>query len=262
MQVTRRSPPSCTTLDGNTPQRVTTPRARRPPLPCWFALPLRGAASRGRGAGAHLSHCLQKLRVSCLGMPSVMSTRARRQPTHMLAGLGGMGTPQWQHRLRHEEEISQSHTEPQRKHKVHAGICFVYPSNIKRWPRSPPMPPPLTCCPGCGPPAPPCTPWRRLSAQHTRPGAGSERRRRGRLPGDGGRGGEPREGGRRGRHHEMAAASSCPSWSPHHKMAAALPCPAAPGAPATRWRQRPPAPGCSPHRSRGTGPGPLTRCAL
>lgn len=40
-----------------------------------------------------------------MGMPSVMSTWARRQPTHMLAGLGGMGTPHWQHRLEHREEL-------------------------------------------------------------------------------------------------------------------------------------------------------------
>lgn len=45
------------------------------------------------------SHCLQKCTVTCLGIPSDMSTCVRRQATHMLAGLGGMGTPQVQHRL-------------------------------------------------------------------------------------------------------------------------------------------------------------------
>ena len=41
-----------------------------------------------------------------MGMPSVMSTCARRHPTHMLAGLGGMGTPHWQQRLEDREEKS------------------------------------------------------------------------------------------------------------------------------------------------------------
>lgn len=41
-----------------------------------------------------------------MGIPSVMSTWARRHPTHMLAGLGGMGTPHWQQRLEHREEKS------------------------------------------------------------------------------------------------------------------------------------------------------------
>lgn len=47
----------------------------------------------------NLSHCLQKCTVTCFGIPSEMSTWVRRQATHMLAGLGGIGTPQVQHRL-------------------------------------------------------------------------------------------------------------------------------------------------------------------
>lgn len=47
----------------------------------------------------NLSHCLQKCTVTCLGMPSEMSTWVRKQATHMLAGLGGIGTPHVQHRL-------------------------------------------------------------------------------------------------------------------------------------------------------------------
>lgn len=66
--------------------------------------------------GPHLSHCLQKLTLSCLGMPSVMSTRARRHPTHMLAGLGGMGTPQWQQRLWDREQNRVNDSSPRRGH--------------------------------------------------------------------------------------------------------------------------------------------------
>lgn len=51
----------------------------------------------------NLSHCLQKCTVTCLGIPSEMSTWVRKQATHMLAGLGGIGTPHVQHRLQKRE---------------------------------------------------------------------------------------------------------------------------------------------------------------
>lgn len=53
---------------------------------------------------AYLSQPLQNCRVACLGMLSVMSTRVRRQPTHILAGFGSMGSPHSQQGLRVREE--------------------------------------------------------------------------------------------------------------------------------------------------------------
>ena len=38
----------------------------------------------------HLSHPLQKYRVDCFWIPSVMSIDVRRHATHVLAGLGSM----------------------------------------------------------------------------------------------------------------------------------------------------------------------------
>lgn len=58
----------------------------------------------------HRSHCLQKCTVTCLGIPSEMSTWVRRQATHMLAGLGAMGTPQVQQRLEgRDAKVNETH---------------------------------------------------------------------------------------------------------------------------------------------------------
>lgn len=196
-----------------------------------------------------------------MGMPSVMSTRARRQPTHMLAGLGGMGTPQWQHRLQHEEEKSQSHTEPQRKPKVRAGI-FLFSPQIKTLAQEPAHAPPAYMLPwlwAAGPTmysmAPPQRPAHaarsRLGAEEA--GTASGRWRKGRRVARGRPAGPPpRDGG----------SALLPAPEPPPQDGGSAPLPWSHWTPATRWRQRPPAPGCSPHRSRGTGPGPLTRCAL
>lgn len=112
------------------PAAAATPRARFPPRSG-----LR-PEEREQGPAAHLSHCLQKWRVPCLGMPSVMSTCARRHPTHMLAGLGGMGTPHWQQRLEHREEKSvtnnnsalrgDSYGNPRKEPKVHVLFFFFF----------------------------------------------------------------------------------------------------------------------------------------
>ena len=49
---------------------------------------------------SYLSQDLQKYKLLCLGIPSVISTWDRRQPTHMLDGFGVVKTPHWQHRLK------------------------------------------------------------------------------------------------------------------------------------------------------------------
>lgn len=48
---------------------------------------------------ANLSQPLQKCKVACLGIPSVMSTWVRKHATHILAGFGSIDVPHSQHRL-------------------------------------------------------------------------------------------------------------------------------------------------------------------
>ncbi len=52
----------------------------------------------------YLSQNLQKYMETCLGIPSVMSTLDLRQDTHRLDGLGAMGTPHSQHRLKERKK--------------------------------------------------------------------------------------------------------------------------------------------------------------
>ena len=48
----------------------------------------------------YLSQPLQKNKVACFGMPSVISTWALKQATHILEGLASIGTAHWQHNLK------------------------------------------------------------------------------------------------------------------------------------------------------------------
>lgn len=48
---------------------------------------------------ANLSQPLQKCKVACFGIPSVISTWVRKHPTHILAGFGSIGVPHSQQRL-------------------------------------------------------------------------------------------------------------------------------------------------------------------
>lgn len=55
---------------------------------------------------SHLSQCLQNCKVACLGIPCVMSTWVRRQPTHIWDGFGSIKVPHSQHILYNERKIS------------------------------------------------------------------------------------------------------------------------------------------------------------
>lgn len=61
--------------------------------------PINTTLLAGLNTTSHLSQALQKHKLLCLGIPSVMSTWDRRHPTHMFEGFGVVRTPHWQQRL-------------------------------------------------------------------------------------------------------------------------------------------------------------------